>query len=441
MPVYFEYALKVSISLAIVFLFYTLLLKRMTYYRWNRYFLLASSLLSLVVPFINVSVFIQPKEQSVISLVNEIPSIHAIEIGAESNNAGMVVYWQIVSVVFLLVSIALVFRLLVQFFSIQKIKAQSTVVAIGDDIVYNIPQQILPFSFLDNIFINVNNYSEKELHDILKHERIHVQEKHSLDMLVLEIICVLNWYNPFAWMIKKAVRENLEFIADDAVVTRGVDRKSYQYLLLKVTGEIPSSIASSLKFSSLKTRIIMMNKSKTSQLHLLKFSLLVPMVVVLLLAFRNSKEVAPKTDKVASVTTETFTLSTLTYSIPDEKVKAIVVQEKDKSLLKPGELLNLTLIQNEKDRLKSLLEKNGYINLKSNAIRFMIDTASVANSFSIEVKINLEPGIAAIKRKDAISIRSYGNDPKLNRFYSLDRAMNMENESRFYTSSAIQTFI
>ncbi|MEJ7685284.1 MAG: M56 family metallopeptidase [Segetibacter sp.] len=82
-----------------------------------------------------------------------------------------------------------------------------------------------------------------------------MQQKHTLDVLVTEIICILNWYNPFAWLIKNAVRENLEFIADDAVIRKGANRKNYQYLLLKVTGDIPSSIASSFKFSSLKNRI------------------------------------------------------------------------------------------------------------------------------------------------------------------------------------------
>lgn len=403
MPVYFEYALKVSISLAVVFLFYTLLLKRMTYYKWNRYFLLMFSLVSFIVPFINVNVFVQAQEKSPVSFVNEFPSIYSVEVIAETNNPGMIVYWQILSAVFLLVSFALVIRLLIQFFSIQKIKSKSTLLSVGEENIFHFPQQIVPFSFLNDIFINTNNYNDKELLDILNHERVHVQEKHSVDMLVSELVCILNWYNPFAWMLKKAVRENLEFIADDRVVSKGIDKKGYQYLMLKVTGNFPSPIASSFKLSSLKARMIMMNRSKTSQLHLLKFVLLVPMIVILLLAFRNSKEAGSEV-KRKSETTETYTLYTLTYSIPDEKVKAIVVKEKGKSLLKPGELLNLTLIHNEKDRLKSLLEKNGYRNIRSNAIRFMIDSASVNNSFSIEVKIDLEQGVAAIGRKRFIPL-------------------------------------
>lgn len=395
MPVYFEYTLKVSIGLAVTFLFYTLLLKRMTYYTWNRYFLLLFTALSFLVPFININVFIQPQHTTAVSFINEFPSIHSYEINGINSNAAMITYWQILFAVFLLVSCALVLRLLIQLFSIKKIKSRSTLLARGEENIYHIAEPILPFSFFSSIFINTNNYSSSELQDILNHERVHAREKHSTDMLIAEIVCILNWYNPFAWIIKNAIRENLEFIADDAVMKKGVDKKSYQYLLLKVTGDLPSSIMSSLKFASLKNRILMMNKTKSSGVHLLKFVLLVPIIILLLLAFRSRKDAAPTTAEVKSMASETYTLSTLTYSISDEKAKAIVLKEKDKSLIKPGELLNLSLIHNEKDRLKKLLEKNGYSNLKSNAIRFMIDSASVNNSFSVEIKINVEPGIVS----------------------------------------------
>ncbi len=400
MPVYFEYALKVSISLAVVFLFYVLLLKKITWYRWNRYFLLLFSLVSFIVPFINVHLFVQAQEKNAVSFVNAIPSIHSFEVTGENINSGMVLYWQILTVAFLIVSFALVVRLLIQLLSIRKIKSKATLLITAEENIYEVSQQILPFTFFDNIFINADNYTEKELQDIIEHERVHVREKHSIDMLISEIICILNWYNPFAWMIKNAIRENLEFIADDAVVRKGIDKKQYQYLLLKVTGSLPCSIASSFKFSTLKSRIIMMNKKKTSAFHLLKFVLLVPIIALVLLAFRNRKEgYQAGSANVKATVGETYTLSTLTYSIPDEKVKSIVLNEKDKSLLKPGDILSLALIHDEKDRLKNLLEKNGYGNLKTNAIRFMIDTASVSNSFSVEIKISLDNAIALSNKK------------------------------------------
>ncbi len=394
MPVYFEYALKASISLAVIYLFYTLLLKRITHYAWNRYYLLIFSMLSFIVPLINIGVFVEVKHLNTVSIISKIPSINSFELAQEPANIQAALnYWQIISAIFLLVSFVLMFRLGIQLLSISRIKSTSMLLAAGEVNIYQLSGNILPFSFLNNIFVNTANYNESELPEIIEHERVHVQQRHTIDVLITEIICIFNWYNPIAWLLKKAVRENLEFIADDAVIRKGIDKKSYQYLLLKVTGDLPLSITSSFTFSSLKNRILMMNKSRTSRFHLLKFALLVPMLLVLLLAFRSGND-HPETDTdVVSSSTETYMLSALTYTISDEKVKSIVLREQAKSFLKQGEPLKLSLIYNEKDRLKTLLTINGYNNLESNAIGFMIDTASVNNSFSVEIKINVEPAL------------------------------------------------
>ena len=393
MPVYIEYALKVSVCLAATFLFYTSLLKRMTHYRWNRLFLVLFPLLSFVVPLINIGAIV-PEHGSGAAMINKMPTIHSYELLPETTNSeGMHIYWQVLSVVFLLGSFILAMRLLIQYLSIQKIKSKATLWSDGTENIYHVAEPILPFSFLNDIFVNTNNYSHSDLQKIINHERIHVRDKHSVDMLLTELMCIFNWYNPFAWMIKNAIRENLEFIADEGVINDGADKKNYQHLLLKVSGQFPSSIASSLKFSSLKNRVVMMNKTKTPGFHLLKFVLIAPILAILLIAFRDNSTVSTRPSASRS-SAETYTLSNLTYSIGDEKVKSIVLRERDKSLLKVGDVLDLQQIYIEKVRLKNLLETNGYSNLKSNAIRFMVDTASVKNSFSIEIKIDVEGAVA-----------------------------------------------
>ena len=390
MPVYSEYALKVSFCLAMIFLFYTSLLKQITYYRLNRYFLLIFSILSFIIPFINVTVFVQAQQLKNVPFINYLPVIVNNKIPSNLvNNYITFNYRQILSAVYIFISFVLFFRLLVQLLSIRKIRSKATCILTGVVDIYHLSEPVLPFSFLNNIFINKDNYSEKELQEIIDHEKVHAQQKHTIDVLLTEMICIFNWYNPFAWLIKKAIRENLEFIADDAVIQKGADRKSYQYLLLKVTGDVPSSIASNLKFTSLKSRIRMMNKSKTGKSHLLKFALLVPLVTFLLLAFRNKQEIYNPATKEQSTATKTYILSSLTYSVPDKKVEAAVKKEKENCLLKTGEALSLEMVFNEKTRLKSLLEKNGYNNIGNHAITFMIDTTLGNNSFSIQVNINL----------------------------------------------------
>jgi beta-lactamase regulating signal transducer with metallopeptidase domain len=95
-----------------------------------------------------------------------------------------------------------------------------------------------------------------------------------------EMLCILNWYNPFAWFIRHNIRQNLEFIADDNVVRSGMDIKAYQYHLLKVVGIPQYRIANQFNFSSLKKRIMMMNRAKTAKIHLVKFLFILPLIAV-----------------------------------------------------------------------------------------------------------------------------------------------------------------
>ena len=435
MPVYFEYALKTSLCLAIIFLFYTLLLKQMTYYTCNRYFLLIFSIFSFIVPFISINVLVHAPEENTFSFIDKIQPIAAHPIIVNSSNAADQLYWQILSAVWFIVSAVLFFRLLVQLLSIRKIRSKAILFVDGEAKFYNLSEPVMPFSFFNSIFINQKNYTFSELQRILDHERVHVQQKHTVDVLVTEIICILNWFNPFAWLIRNAVRQNLEFIADHAVLIKGVDKKDYQYLLLKVTGDSPASIANSFTFSSLKNRILMINKTKTSRFHLLKFVLLIPMIIFILLASRNGKENERVITGVKSTSAETFTLSALTYSIPDSKVKAIVFKEQDKCLLKAGELFNLTMISNEKTRLKNLLQRNGYNRLDSNAITFLIDSSSAEKSFSVRININIGSNWASGERyivpdKD-ITENNYGHSSyfMLSEKVSIKRLFKLNNHS------------
>jgi hypothetical protein len=113
-----------------------------------------------------------------------------------------------------------------------------------------------------------------------------------VDVVFAELLCIVNWYNPFVWLMRYSIRQNLEFVADQKVLGSGVDRKGYQYHLLKVVGDPAYRLANNFNFSSLKKRIIMMNKIKSARVHLVKFLFVLPLLGVLLVAFRNRYEKA-----------------------------------------------------------------------------------------------------------------------------------------------------
>jgi beta-lactamase regulating signal transducer with metallopeptidase domain len=392
MSTFLEYVLKISLCYGIIYLFYFLLLRRLTHYVGNRFFLLVSSILALVIPLIRIDFFIAPKTIKASSIINSIPSVDLNATGKifipEGNSSSIAFMMLSLFIAGMVICTAHFF---IQLFSFKKLKAAARLIDNRDGIkLYHLDMDIIPFSFGNAIYVNTARHSQDELSEIIQHESVHVHQNHTIDVLITELICILNWYNPFVWLIKNAVKQNLEFLADDAVIKNGADKKEYQYLLLKVIGHSPLTLATNLNFSSLRQRIYMMNKARTSKMHLLKFLFALPVIALVMFAFRDTSLKTSIENPASSFSKEeTFKLSQLTYSIPDPGVGSIVKKEQEKSLLQVGKPFTITLIKNERDRLKTLLEKNGYNNISDHSISFLIDSSLTNNSFSVQVNIDL----------------------------------------------------
>ena len=292
----FEYILKLSISLAVVYLFYIIALRRLTFYHWNRWYLLFYSVICFYIPFINISALLNiSKEETVLTMLPSVDFSQLKNINPSSiqhHPAGYTML-QIVPLILAAGALILAARLLIQYISFLKIKKSAELINSNGVKIYRVKKDIIPFSIGNSIFLNDNFEKETDFREVIRHEFVHVKQKHSIDILFTEFLCIINWYNPFAWMIRHAVRQNLEFIADNNVLQNGFDKKQYQYLLLKVIGVSQFSIAQQFNFSSLKKRIVMMNKLKSAKLHLIKFLFVLPLAAALLLAFRD-KQVASK---------------------------------------------------------------------------------------------------------------------------------------------------
>jgi beta-lactamase regulating signal transducer with metallopeptidase domain len=140
-----------------------------------------------------------------------------------------------------------------------------------------------PCSFLNNIFINPEKYVWNVYEQILQHENIHIQQKHSLDILFAELVLIVQWFNPFAWMYRKEIESNLEFLTDDQLVQKEkIEKASYQLSLLKVSApHFPLSLTTNYNQSLLKKRITMMNTKKSSVHTAWKYFFLLPLLVLL----------------------------------------------------------------------------------------------------------------------------------------------------------------
>ena len=248
-------------------------------------------------------------------------------------------------------------RVLLQLISLKRIKAKATLLNSGEVKLYHINESIVPFSFHDAIYINKELHTEVELKEIIRHEFVHVKQKHSLDILLAELLCIVLWFNPIAWLLRKAIRQNLEFIADHKVLEEGLDKKEYQYLLLKVVGNSQFSITPKFNFSSLKNRIAMMNKMKSARVQIIRFLFVLPLIAVLLLAFREVKLQERKQEFLQPT-------AILTDTVPADNISSVDVTKSNgknnvRIVMKDGTVENYNL--NDADQKNAFEKKYGKI--------------------------------------------------------------------------------
>ncbi|GAB3012647.1 hypothetical protein GCM10027051_14630 [Niabella terrae] len=289
MPVIIDYILKVNICLAIVYLFYQLFLRRLTFYNWNRWYLLGYTALSFIMPLINIMPSLEKRNIQQAPVIDWVPVLNFTTFTKEGFWTALS-FWDWVSVVAASGALLLALRFAIRYWSYRRMKSRAQLISTDNISIYQLEEQMSPFSFGNAIFINVHLHQGEELEEVIRHEFVHVKQRHTIDIVWCELLCILNWFNPFVWLLKHNVRQNLEFIADDRLLQQGLDKKNYQYLLLKVMGNRQFAFTNHFNFSSLKKRIAMMNTLKTAQVHLLKFLFLLPVATVLLLSFRKRSE-------------------------------------------------------------------------------------------------------------------------------------------------------
>jgi bla regulator protein BlaR1 len=301
MPELFTILIKVNIALVLFCAGYFLVLRKLTFYTLNRVYLITAIVFSSVYPFIDLSVLAQ-RHQEIVAPVQNVVVMWQVP---AQNFVKQAAYWNWLEILFWAGAALFALRLLFQLVSLYKIYRRSTAGQINGQTVRVVKADISPFSFWQSIYINPEKLSSTDLKNIMEHEQVHVSEWHTLDVLLTEISVIFYWFNPGIWMIKRAVRENIEFITDRKILQKGLDSKAYQYSLLNITFNQPApAITSNFNFSTLKKRIQMMNAKRSSNLNLTRYAFLMPVVVVCLFTFSLSKAEVVKTGPAIKVVTE-----------------------------------------------------------------------------------------------------------------------------------------
>ena len=300
METIFIYLLKSSGLIAMFYLAYHFLLRKETFFDSNRWFLLSGLITSLLLPlyFIKKVVYVErPKYtmEDLIAFSNQNP-VTIKEVSAVEAFDWMQLVW----VSYIIIASFLVIKIILSFISLYRMLFQQQIIKKEQFKLVNLNQNIAPFSFFNYIVINPDLYTNEELQSILLHEKIHSQEKHSIDVLVAKLFCVVFWFNPFVWLYKKAILQNLEYIADQKAMHQMEDKKSYQRALLKVvTNQNCLSITNNFYQSLIKKRIVMLNKNQSRKRNSLKYVLIIPALIGFILLFQIQTIAQEKNSVVA----------------------------------------------------------------------------------------------------------------------------------------------
>lgn len=289
------YFLQSTICMAFFYALYSLFLKRDTFFRVNRVFLLLTLAASLLIPSLKIP--FQPESGSA---TVDLAMIEAVVVTSHqylnSNMLGEVVvtpiveksysWYQYLGFIYFIGALLLSVRFLKNLIQLliwsrtnKRIKKDGVQLVVMKD---NYP----PFSFLNSIFICKEDYGKPEFNSILAHERVHVDELHTFDLIIIEVLSVLFWLNPFVWMYKSSLQEVHEYLADDRVVKGHINANEYKmHIVNQFAGGELFRLANNFGQSTLKKRISMLGKIKTPKIALVKLLLLLPIFAVLFSAF------------------------------------------------------------------------------------------------------------------------------------------------------------
>ncbi|MFS2808970.1 M56 family metallopeptidase [Parabacteroides distasonis] len=310
----FAYLLKVNVAFVLFYAFYRLFFYKDTFFKLRRAILLAFFGLALFYPLLNIQDWV--RQQEPIADVIYMYSAMLPEATAKADAAASVdwygwllgslgfIYWGIVAF--------LCGRFLVQLSSILWLAHTSERVVIHETPVYALRKAAGPFSFFRMVFLHPESHSDKETDEILTHECTHVSQWHSIDVILSEMMCMACWFNPFVWLLKREVRHNLEYLADNTVIQSGYDSKSYQYHLLGLAHhQSVTTLYNSFNVLHLKNRIMMMNKKRSPGIVRTKYLIFIPLVGILML-LSNIEAVARLTVRLANEATVSNAMVTAT---------------------------------------------------------------------------------------------------------------------------------
>ena len=253
---------------------YHILLRKETFFNSNRWFLLAGLITSIVLPLVIFTKIVWVDPSPADFDWSKIPVTAPVE-----NEAFEINWYLVFGIVYSIGIFLFLMKFAFDFYSVFKVLKGKTILQQADFKFIDLKENVSPFSYFNFIVYNSSLYSDTELENILEHEKVHSAQNHTVDVLISRLFCVVFWFNPLVWLYKKAMLQNLEFIADSEASKNISDKKAYQLTLLKITTqENCVAITNHFYQSLIKKRIVMLNKNQSNKRNSWKYALLLPLL-------------------------------------------------------------------------------------------------------------------------------------------------------------------
>lgn len=296
-----EYFVQSSVILALFYIIYFLLLRNERFFTEIRGFLLLSLCTAILLPFIKIpyTVLVEAVENTVI----------AGDLSFVSGSVEPVIKQEsfftlstIVFLIYLLVASILFIRSLIKVGQIYRMISGKQYTVIDNFKIVLLGQSIPAFTFFGYIVINREEFNNESRQNILAHEKVHAQQKHWIDLLLVELMTIIFWFNPFVWLFQLALKQTHELLADDGVIAHGYNIGQYQALLInQLMGAEVVGLANNFNYSINKKRMIMMSKDKSPKNRRYKLLMMFPVIVAVVIFNLRIEEVHAKEATVAEV--------------------------------------------------------------------------------------------------------------------------------------------
>lgn len=325
---------------------YHIFLKKDTLFTENRLFLLSGLVLAFTFPLIKIQrtimvskpVLIQTGENTIQTTTNTINnSIYSLE--------------NILFTLYIGVCVFLLVKFIIRLIALKKLSQTAHIRRETPFLHMVTEKRISPFSFFNYIFYNPRLFEPNELQTVLEHEKVHARQYHTLDILLLEILKILFWFNPVLWLYKSAIKQNLEYLADRYAIAGAENKKSYQYLMLKqAVDKQEYSLANSFYNSLIKKRIVMLNQNQSKKINVLKTLMVAPLLGLFLVSFNIEETyLYQDSDSVESVMDDKTVELTIDKNTSDSELDKI-----KKDLAKDDIDFSYTTVRNDDKEIISI---------------------------------------------------------------------------------------